>query len=117
MRPGELVARLVAEALCLQAVGTPSCVEAVFTGPARGQQDRRRDAHRALVREQRVIGPAAVTDVLVDVDDRLGCRKRIGSGVAIDGQPSSARLEVVRNPRRSTCVMSRTIHRCGSSCQ
>ena len=37
--------------------------------PARRQQNRRRHAHRPLMREQHVVWPAAVTEMLVDVDD------------------------------------------------
>ena len=64
MRPGELVTLLVAERLRLQAI--------------RNATMRRRTrrwapgADRALMREQRFVWTAAVAEMLVDVDDRLG---------------------------------------------
>jgi hypothetical protein len=38
---------------------------------ARSQENRRRRADRALVREQRIVGTAAVAEMLVDVYNRL----------------------------------------------
>jgi hypothetical protein len=72
----EHVARLVAERLCLQTVGQALVCGRTVGGPASRQQDRRRDAEHALVREEHVVGTAAVPEMLVDVDDWLGCWSR-----------------------------------------
>lgn len=67
MRAGELLARFVAGALCLETIR-----DAVVRGRAvyratGGEKNRGGNAHRALVREQHVVGPVAVIVVLVNV--------------------------------------------------
>ena len=72
MRPGESGARLVSRGLRLQPVRHSVMGRGTRCRAAGGQQDRRGDAHRALVGQQHVVGTAAVADVLMDVDDRVG---------------------------------------------
>jgi hypothetical protein len=52
-----------------------------FYGASGGQQNRFADAHRALVPEQRVVRPASVTEVLVDVYDPFGVRTHRGASL------------------------------------
>lgn len=72
MRFGELVARFVAGAFRLKAVGDAVVGGLGVHGTARGEQDGLGDAHRALVLEQDIVGSIAVGDVLMDIDDGLG---------------------------------------------
>ena len=46
------------------------------------------------------VGTAAVIEMLVDVDDRLGRLRQRGPALPCTARPSSARLEPVRNVRR-----------------
>ena len=71
MAASELRARLVAQRLGLQSVRDALMGGGTRRRPAGRQQDRRRRADGALVREQHVVGPAAVAEMLVDVYNRL----------------------------------------------
>src|SRR5688572_4385415 len=68
----ELITVLVAERLRLQAIGNAGMRRGPHRWAASWQQNRRRRANSALVREQHFVWTAAVAEVLVDVYDGLG---------------------------------------------
>ncbi len=71
MGPSELIALLVPERLCLQAIRNASMHRLTRRHAASRQQNRRRCADSALVRNQHFVRTAAVAEMLVDVYDRL----------------------------------------------
>src|SRR5207247_8401184 len=79
MRLRELIARLVPQRLRLQAVRDASMRGRTYREPASRQQNRRRRADRALVREQHLVRTAAVAEMLVDVYNRPA-RRSLGEG-------------------------------------
>jgi hypothetical protein len=78
--PNELIALLVSERLRLQAVRHASMRGWTRREPPCRQQNRGRRPHGALVREQHIVRPAAIAEMLVDVYDRLVWRLP-GAGV------------------------------------
>src|SRR6185295_3299283 len=71
MRTSEPIARFVPHRLRLQAICDTAMRRWPGRRPAGRQQNRRRRADRALVREQHLVGTAAVAEMLVDVYNRL----------------------------------------------
>ena len=71
MAPHEPIACVVPQGLRLQAVRQSAMCRGAVRGTSSRQQNRRRRADRALVREQHVVGTAAVAEMLVDVYNRL----------------------------------------------
>jgi hypothetical protein len=67
----ELIAGFVSQRVRLQPIRDTSMRRWPRSGPAGREQDGLRRAHGALVREQHVIWTTAVTQMLVDVYDRL----------------------------------------------
>ncbi len=72
MGPRKAQACVIAERLRLQAVRHPRVRGGGVHRPAGGQENGRRHTHGQLMREQHVIGPAAVAEMLMDVDNRVG---------------------------------------------
>ena len=82
MGSAELRTRLIAERLHLQTVRNALMRRGTRRGTASGQKNRLRSANSLLVREQHVIGASAVAEMLVNIDDRLGCGLLCGCVIA-----------------------------------
>src|SRR6185295_7836682 len=78
----EPIACVVPQGLRLQAVRQSAMRRWAVRGTSSRQQNRRRRADRALVREQDVVGTAAIAEMLVDVYNRLAGRRLRARGDA-----------------------------------
>ena len=85
MGPREFVAGVVAERLRVESVRCTEMRGRDVEGPAGGEQDRAADAHGSLMSEQHGVRSPAVTEMLVNVDDRFSRRGRVRRLVASHG--------------------------------